>query len=149
MKHIVISLLIALGCLGKIYGQTSEENLNKYWKYRDKLRKDFLKVGFEAGNSIPMCARAIGFAYSGAPLNDEDLKPSRIWYQDANIYLGHYLAVLATEYKLLSNSIALSNDAGTLEILHEQFNATKKELYYAIGRTGKTTGHCIQICLMI
>jgi hypothetical protein len=148
MKHIVIYLLLALGCLGKIYGQTPEENLNKYWKYRDRLRKDFTRIGDENGKSVPMCARAVGFAYGGVPLNEDELRPSRIWYQDANIYLGHYLAVLASEYKLLSNSIALSNDAGTLEILHEQFEATKNELYYAIGRTVKTTGHCIQICLM-
>jgi hypothetical protein len=148
MKQFVISFLLVFGCFGKLYCQTQDENLSKYWKYRDRLRKDFTRIGSQEGNSIPICSRAIGFAYSGAPLNENNEKQSRIWYQDANIYLGHYLAVLATEYKLLSNSIALSDYAGTLEILHEQFKATKNELYYAIGRTVKTTGHCIQICLM-
>ena len=132
MKHFLIYLLLVLSYSTKLYGQTHDENLNKYWKYRDRLRKDFTRIGNENGNSIPMCARAVGFAYGDVPLNDDNLKPSRIWYQDANIYLGHYLAELATEYKLLSNSIAATNDIATLELLQVQFIATKSELYFAI-----------------
>lgn len=75
--------------------QVGLDNREKYWAYLGRLITNFLKVGKLSGESIPMSARGIGFAYNGAPVNSEGLKPSRIWYGDATIYLGHYLAVLA------------------------------------------------------
>jgi hypothetical protein len=130
MKH-VLFMIAALLVLNSS-AQTPQENLDKYWKYRDRLRKNFLKIGDLAGESIPLSSRSIGFAYSGAPANANGDLPSRIYYQDATIYLGHYLAVLATEAKLLLNSY----DATTIEMeqqaILEQLNATMNELYYAI-----------------
>lgn len=77
-------------------GQTSSDNLNKYWSYRDRIRKNFLKIGDLAGESIPMTARRVDWAFSG-----QDASPwpdaSAIYYSDATIYLGHYIMVLATE----------------------------------------------------
>ena len=115
-----------------VQAQTPEENLHKYWKYRDRLRKDFLKIGNLPGESIPMSARSIGFAFSGVPDNENGDKPSRIYYQDATIYLGHYLAVLATEVKLLLNSYNTTSDTAEQQALFVQLEAAKNELYYAI-----------------
>ncbi len=130
MKQLFIFLILFSNLFAQ--AQTPEENLDKYWKYRDRLRKDFLKIGNLPGESIPMSARSIGFAYSGVPANANGDKPSRIYYQDANIYLGHYLAVLATELKLLLNSYNATEDYTEQQALLEQLEATKKELYYAL-----------------
>jgi hypothetical protein len=125
-------LLLILFSSPFVQAQTPEENLDKYWKYRDRLRRDFLKIGNLPGESIPMSARSIGFAYSGAPDNANGDKPSRIYYQDATIYLGHYLAVLSTEAKLLLNNYNTTTDTEEQHALLEQLEATKNELYYAI-----------------
>ncbi len=67
MKHIYSILLLMLVIAIRAVCQTPDENLDKYWKYRDRLRKDFLKIGDDHGESIPMSARSIGFAY-GTPM---------------------------------------------------------------------------------
>lgn len=134
MKTIFYYLILALLCLNfnNSRAQSQEENIKKYWNYRDRLRKDFLKVGNDPGESIPMSARSIGFAYSGAPEDEHGNKASRIYYQDATIYLGHYLAVLATEIKLLENNNNTTHDAGEQQTIHKQLVVAKRELYYAI-----------------
>ncbi len=104
-----------------------QENSEKYWGYRDRLKKNFLKIGNLPGESIPMSARAIGYCYDQAPLID-GRKPSRIYYGDATIYLGHYLIVLATEYQNL-----MLNDQETLPTL--------VELYYAIAAINRLDLH--------
>lgn len=93
MRSIVIWIMLLFSLEG--ISQVELENREKYWAYRSRLITNFLKVGKLSGESIPMTARGIGFAYNGAPVNSEGLKPSRIWYGDATIYLGHYLAFLA------------------------------------------------------
>jgi hypothetical protein len=65
MKQILFAFA-ALLTLSSV-AQTPQENLDKYWKYRDRLRKDFLKIGDDNGESIPMSARSVGFAYGGVP----------------------------------------------------------------------------------
>jgi len=79
-----------------------QDNLPKYWAYRDRFNKDFVKIGSLSGESMLMSARSIGFAYSGADTEPDGFKPSRIYFQDATIYLGHYIALLASEFRLLS-----------------------------------------------
>jgi hypothetical protein len=130
MKNALTIIICFIATLGK--SQTPEQNLDKYWHYRDRLRKNFLKIGPLEGESILMSARSIGFAYSGAPVNSNGNNPSRIYYQDATIYLGHYLAVLATECKLLLNSYNATTDALEQLTLSGQLEATKNELYYAL-----------------
>lgn len=122
MKKLFLLGVLALLCLisTKARSQDFENNLHKYWKFRDRLRQDFVRIGSEKGQSIPAGARSIGFAYSGAPSTSEGLSPSRIYYTDATIYLGHYITVLATEYKLL-------NDAS------QPVESTLNELYFALA----------------
>jgi hypothetical protein len=71
------------------YAQTLDENLNKYWKYRDRLVKNFVHPGNNFGNSNPISARRIGFP-SGIILTFEETSSSFYW-QDGTIYLGHYM----------------------------------------------------------
>jgi hypothetical protein len=108
-------------------GQSPNENLEKYWQYRNRLTQNFLKVGSSAGERIPMSARSIGFPYSGS-----DTQTSRVYWQDATIYLGHYLSVLGSEVKLLLSSYQSSSDNIEKQILLNQLEQTKNELYYAI-----------------
>jgi hypothetical protein len=108
-------------------GQSPNENLEKYWQYRNRVTQNFLKVGSSAGESIPMSARSIGFPYSGS-----DTQTRRVYWQDATIYLGHYLSVLGSEVKLLLSSYQSSSDNIEKQILLNQLEQTKNELYYAI-----------------
>ncbi|MFY7706879.1 MAG: T9SS type A sorting domain-containing protein [Flavobacteriales bacterium] len=130
MKKILLTLL----CVGWISGraQSVEENLQKYWRYRERLVKDFVKVGADDGNSVVMSARSIGFAYDGATLNDEGLPPSRIYYQDATIYQGHYLLTLATEYELLQQVLNSTTDGNDYTAAQRRLESTRSEIYFAL-----------------
>ena len=44
-------LFVAVCCLGS-KAQTEQENLKKYWNYRDKFQKQFVRIGSAQGNSI-------------------------------------------------------------------------------------------------
>lgn len=130
MKKILWTLL----CVGWISGraQSVEENLQKYWRYRERLVKDFVRVGEGEGKSQVMSARSIGFAYDGAPLNDEGLPSSRIYYQDATIYQGHYLLTLATEYKLLQQVLSTTMDGNEYTAAQRRLESTRSEIYFAL-----------------
>ena len=106
LKRLLV-LLLTITTL-PIYAQltTDEANLQRYWSYRERFKKEFIKIGNEQGNSIPMGERNTYF-------------PKLNW-GDGCVHLGYYLATLATEYKLLSN-------AG------EDVQPTLNELYYAIN----------------
>jgi len=53
MKRVFIILLLLYG--NDFLCQDDQNNQFKYWNYRDRLKKDFLKVGDEHGESIPYC----------------------------------------------------------------------------------------------
>ena len=146
MKKILWTLL----CVGWISGsaQSVEENLQKYWRYRERLVKDFVKVGDIDGNSLVMSARSIGFAYDGAPLNDEGLPPSRIYFQDATIYQGHYLLTLATEYKLLQQLLSTAVDGNEYTAALRRLESTRSEIYLALRafyRLGEEFNSTVQV----
>jgi len=91
-----------------MYAQTQEENLVKYWKYRDKLRNKFIVINENVehfGVNIPA-------AYI-------DYNNARISWGDANSNMSHYLSVLATELWLLKQN-------------YQDYSTTLKELYYAM-----------------
>jgi hypothetical protein len=125
MKYLIVLLLIYLA--PSIYAQNTADNLDKYWTYRDQLRKKFLKVGNGPGESLPMSARSIGFPYFGG-----DNLTSRVYWQDTDIYLGHYLSVLAAETKLLLNAYNGNTDISEKQLILAQLEQSKNELYYAI-----------------
>ncbi|MBC7553033.1 MAG: T9SS type A sorting domain-containing protein [Taibaiella sp.] len=95
------------------------KNLEKYWFYRYRLINDFLIIGDGAGMSIPAQRREF---YNSSNTVNRGLTGTNnghsLQWSDATIGLGHYLTVLATEYKMLSLN-GFSTDS------------TEKELDYA------------------
>ncbi len=108
MKKIVVFCLLILFsstiCLDA--QQTMDPNQAKYWHYRARLLKYFLAVGPGPGESLPASTR-----------NQYDEQMS---WGDTPVYLGYYIGVLVTEYKLL-----VQNNQPT--------DQTLTELYYAMN----------------
>ncbi|HEV7231717.1 MAG TPA: hypothetical protein VGO45_10340 [Bacteroidia bacterium] len=88
------------------HAQNPEVNRSKYWHYRERLVHDFMVVGPDAGQSIPAGVRNL---WDGSGLH----------FGDAPVYLGYYIAVLATEYTLLHGN-------------GQQTDRSLTELYYAL-----------------
>lgn len=106
------TLLFAAIC----YSQSVDtENLEKYWSYRDNLRKRFMKIGKDIGESMP-CSVIIPHRQYGQ--TDQSTGSIMVW-RDATITLGYYWSVLATEYNLLSQN-------------GQDVQPTLNELYYAM-----------------
>jgi hypothetical protein len=107
-------------CPPQLHAQTNKQNLEKYWKYRERLVSDFLVIGPDAGQSIPAGIRNL---YNGGALH----------FGDAPVYLGYYLGVLATEYRLLQEN-GQSTDASLTELYYalEAINRldVKAEFYW-------------------
>lgn len=108
MKHKLLLVAMAVLCLlPKLSSaQSPDANLKKYWENRDRLRKFFVKIGPNQGESIPA--------------NIRDRTKNNMRWSDATSQLGWYIAVLATEYELLKRD-------------NLPTQATLNELYYAIN----------------
>ncbi len=108
MKRIII-LLLLFSSLGSM-AQTYQENLEKYWYYRHRLKAEWM---YDSGNnqrgdnSIPETMGIYEDCLSGFSVN-------YLNYADQTWWLGHYMGVLATEYKLLKD-----NGQDTDETLHD------------------------------
>lgn len=139
MKKILafICASIPLSFLGQVHNELHD----KYWNYRERLVKDFVRVGDESGMSIPISARSVGFAYSNCEPNEEQLRPSRVYFQDATIYLGHYLAVLASESKLLMEQWQQS-DALAQQDIQVRLNQVYAEIYFALNAIERLDKNC-------
>ncbi|MEZ4798933.1 MAG: T9SS type A sorting domain-containing protein [Flavobacteriales bacterium] len=116
MKKLSMAILLGIvfPCLTLAQNLTMYSELtDKYWQYRDRFKKHFIKIGLDQGESIPASAWRVNWAHAADHTN------SALYWTDATIYLGHYLQVLATEYKLLS-SRGLSTEK------------TENEIYFAV-----------------
>jgi hypothetical protein len=114
LKAIIVGIITVLLANAHCYGQSPQQNLKKYWYYRYRLMNNFMVKGDCQGCSEIMNER-------GRKDNQShNTTPSDIAaWGDQTINLGEYIAVLATEYKLL-----LMNNQPT--------DTTLQELYYAI-----------------
>ncbi len=107
MKKIKITLLLLLSfCFSVAQHSQIDNNIVKYWNYRERLVNNFIAIGSESGQSLPFGTR-----------NEREFP--RLEHGEGPIMLGQYLGVLATEYKLLKK-----NNSNTTQTL--------KELYYAL-----------------
>jgi hypothetical protein len=112
MRNPLFIVLLIL-CGEFLYAQSSISNFNKYWFYRDRLKKRFMVEGPNQGESL--VAPRIQRINNSAGVVDQYL----YHYGDQTIQMGWYLGVLATEYRLLAN--------------HSQPTAnTERELYHAM-----------------
>jgi hypothetical protein len=107
-------LLLCLCYAGTLQAQNHDLNLEKYWKYRQRLTTEFLVKGEGQGMSMPAEQR-----------NEVD---SFVKWGDNTIWLGWYIGVLATELHLLSDPAyqGYHPDAAA------KVDSTVEELYYAI-----------------
>ena len=98
--------LISIVIIFSVFSAFSQDNMEKYWYYRQRLTDYFVKVGPKVGESIV-----------AERLNDQKLHKYKIG--DGTIDLAWYISVLATEYALLKNN-------------NQNTDNTLQELYYAM-----------------
>lgn len=108
---VILSLIVINS--STIYSQTSEypDHYKKYWYYKSRLNNDFVKVGTNDGESMP-------FNHRGNTLSNFQPANVALSLGDGTSTLGYYIAVLATEYKLLEIS-----GQSTEKIRHELYCA--------------------------
>lgn len=126
IKNLLFILFSILNA-GVIVSQTSEIDLHKkYWYYKSRFNNDFISIGTNPGQSIPFNQRGFNDSYTFTTPSDV-LKTG-----DGTVQLGIYIAVLATEYKLLKNNSADINSIN--KVKYELFcalNAINRLDYYA------------------
>lgn len=131
MKKTIIFLIISvLFCTVK--GQQNGAELeNKYWNYRDRLVKYFTQIGGLPGQGITAAQIYPENRYSDSWQYVNGIKQKitpkqykyKLLFGDAVVDQGYYLAVLASELKILEMQ-GLKNS--------ERYRSTCTELYYAI-----------------
>lgn len=102
-----LSITITVFFSVALWGQSQQQNLTKYWRYRERLRQNFVLVSEnveEFGTNIPAVEK---MAWKG------------VSWGDGNSNMSHYLSLLTTELYLLKK-----ND--------QSYAETLKELYYAM-----------------
>lgn len=115
MKYLLIT--IGLIVYVKSFAQTDLLNMQKYWKFRNTFQERFIKIGSLEGESLPAGKLRPKDCIDNLD-NDGDGYGWMHW-GDGMIRQGHYLGLLATEYKLLKNS-------------GQDLTAIRNELYYAL-----------------
>lgn len=126
MKYLLIGVSILITFGGALHGQTDEQNLEKYWKLRNDFRDYFVKIGSEQGASIPANALIPGGCVDNVTPWNANLPNGgqqvfgSVHRGDGTFYIGHYLSLLATEYRLLKNS-------------GQDLTGIRNELYYTIN----------------
>ena len=85
-------MFLSVVCYFASISQTPEINLAKYWNYRQMLKTDFM-----------MCSDPESLGHFIPAENRHDLNGFLRW-GDATWHMGHYLCVLATEYRLLKDN---------------------------------------------
>ena len=113
MKNQSITIILITTSIS-LFGQNALSNMQKYVYYKQRFLNNFIAVGNGMGESLPLDIRRMSVK---PRLNGTDIHEFGIG--DATLRLGWYMAVLATEYKLL-------NDQGL------DTYQTRKELYYAL-----------------
>ncbi len=120
MKHLFVWVGLVL-ISGFACAQTDQLNQQKYWKFRDQLREDFVKISDVPGGSIVARAVKPNSCYNNIA-DDSGFGGNNLGemhFGDGMIRHGYYLGLLATEYRLLK-------DAG------QDVTGVLTELYYAL-----------------
>jgi hypothetical protein len=106
MKYLVLSAMLMVTISS--FSQSQQQNLDKYWSYRDRLREKFVFISSNveaAGVNIPASAR--------------NYTDKVVEWGDANMNMSHYLGVLVTELWLLKQN-------------GQDYSQTLQELYLAM-----------------
>lgn len=107
MKKIIAFFCWFIIIVNHANSQSLQSNLEKYWIYRARLRNEYmLQVNSNTG-------------LLGTNIPAERRYPKDLVWTDALWHMGHYIAVLATEYKLL-------------QLNGQDCEPTRQELAYAL-----------------
>jgi hypothetical protein len=120
MKKLFLFFLLGLNASG-VFAQNAPFahpyiNESKYWFYRNRLINEFMVLGGD-GDVKPTDNGTCNIA--SFVLEDK----SKLDFGDGTVRIGHYLAVLATEYALLARNPAMNTEA---------LLQNKKELVYTL-----------------
>jgi hypothetical protein len=113
IKRLLVAILVFFIGFDVFSQSLSWNEYNKYWYYRYRLVNNFLVRGEE---SPQVCDQPSGYSI---PAEAAFYAGNDLHWGDATLYLGWYMGVLATEYKLLTNS-------------GQSTENTKRELYFAM-----------------
>ncbi len=106
IKKATLFLIFIFCLLNNYYSQDAYANHRKYWWYKSRLNNDFMKVGLGDGESMPFGQRGSGsYGFNAFP----NVYNNKLNVGDAASTLGHYIAMLATEYALLSKNFQNTN----------------------------------------
>jgi hypothetical protein len=104
-------LLCCLFSIFEVEAQSNEVDLdNKYWNYRDRLKKNFVQIGSAPGQSIT-AAQLLEFSspsdtlqYQNGILKKVEPKiyKNRMVFGDVLVDQGYYLAILSQIMQLVS-----------------------------------------------
>jgi hypothetical protein len=102
--------------------------INKYWHYRDRLKYFVVPNGTYCGGLVG------GIRNRRSYSQDETVAgATNMDFEEEAVYLGYYLGVLATEYKLLSDQNA-------------NYNKTLTDLFYALNAYIENMDKCEYEC---
>jgi hypothetical protein len=113
-KALLISILSLIFVINSVSAQDPLTNLRKYWHYRYRLVNYFMVVGDGPGKSLPAGIRNL---YNGDQMH----------WGEVPVYLGWYIGVLATEYRLLKDN-------------NQPVDRTLTELFYALKAAKRLDG---------
>ncbi len=95
------------------YSQDPQENMNKYWNYRERLLQKFV-VSQPASLDLP----GTNLPANGYNPTNTGEYPYKLSFGDATVDLGYYIGTLATEYYLLK-----TNNLSTSQVEEELYRA--------------------------
>lgn len=119
MKKYVLLTIAIITSTSFMYSQNLEQNLKKYWYYRERLKSDFMVVDNNnaQGTNLPASSR---YEKDGEVI---------LGWGDSEGFLGQYIMVLATEYRLLKDNE--KDYSETLQELKNALNAFERLDKYA------------------
>ncbi|HKK62274.1 MAG TPA: hypothetical protein VJ951_06930 [Bacteroidales bacterium] len=110
LRRNFLFLIVGLFSFSAVQSQSQYSNLEKYWKYRERLREKFVYVSDSVEN--------FGVNLPAVKINYDDTA-STLGFGDNNVRSAFYLSLLSTELYLLKEN-------------GENYSETLKELYYAL-----------------
>jgi len=116
----IITFLLLLSSFGSL-AQSYQENLEKYWYFRNRLKEEFIYFSNnenDLGSHMPAECRSDTLIYDSNEQNAYEQHFIR--WGDGAWWLGHYIAVLALEYRLLKDNN--QDYSGTLNELIQALN---------------------------
>jgi hypothetical protein len=117
MKRFIFSFVLLIPFYtGDAFAQSDELN-NKYWSLRERFRKHFVNIGHTAGQSLTI-SKIHPYKYC------QNSKGAMIDFGDVMAFQGDYLAVLCSEYYLLTHDRIVDST---------RLTAVENELYFAVN----------------